>query len=689
MVMNSKKLFYGVMALVMAISAGGVLGFSSMNSGQVKANNIQPLNPVYHAETDTTDWGYVYFGEYPQREITGDALTEDIINAVYDVNSDAVVNGERYRKVTPASANYSTSVITGTFYNWKDKDAAYFIYEPIKWRVLQNDGESLFLLADSVLDCVQYQRDDKAVTWAISNMRNWLNGYTPYEGQGFNFLSTAFSQEEQQAIQTTVVEDSGNVLHGTSGGNATKDKAFLLSIKEATSTKYGFPADFMEYSASRRMKPSGYAYAMGVWMSTYNEKYDGNCWWLLRSPGSYAQTVSMVYRTGSVYQDGYYAETRYYGVCPAIKVDADSDLWYGVEPYRTLGMDTSGALVQDSLVYGDLDGDNEVTLEDVRNILKIALTIDTQEDPEKRTAADVDGNDDITLDDVNLVLKKALTIIDRFPVEDLVPASPEPTQTPTATPITIPTATVAPTPIPTVEPPVQTHYDPTGRVWIAADSIAAVHGKSGEQPVYGWGELLADYFQEGFILKNTALSSRSTKSFTSESNYMQIKQNMQPGDYLLVSFGHNDERPALELYTDPYGASDVRGSFRWFLKNYYIDPAVRAGVTPVLISPVVRRYFQNGSLVKPLHTPYAEAMKELKEEYLQQGIHIYYIDLHYRMMFLYQNLGEEGTIPLHGRSSGISDNTHLSEAGARTVCEYIVEEMQNQNMDISTFIAND
>ena len=67
-----------------------------------------PTDPVHHCtkdtdstgNTDTTTWSYVYFGSYPQSEVTGDALTEEITGADYDANGDAKVNGTKYRRIS-------------------------------------------------------------------------------------------------------------------------------------------------------------------------------------------------------------------------------------------------------------------------------------------------------------------------------------------------------------------------------------------------------------------------------------------------------------------------------------------------------------------------------------------------------------------------------------------------------------
>lgn len=643
-----------VAALGVAVFALGVFGTMPVQASDVE----QIKNPIYDEQTDTTDWSYVFFGSYPQTEVTKEALTEEILNANYDRFGYAVIDGVKYRKMHKNSASYVTEGKTEAFYDWQDKSYAYFKCEPIRWRVLQKDEETLFLLADQVLTCRPYSSNDSRVTWEGAMIRNWLNGDGDTSNKAY-FLYDAFTQEEQNAIQVTTVTDSDNVFHGVSGGNATADKVFLPSVTEVMNPDYGFPADIISYTKTRRMEPTDFAFAMGAWIGTYNEECYGNSTWMLRSPGSYQQAISLVYNFGHVYQDGYYANERIYGVCPAIKVDIDSAEWSVAYP---------------SVCYGDTNNDNQVTLEDAKKTLQMALRL-VHFTTDDKLLSDANGDGSVTLLDARLILQKSLKIIEQLPVEE-GKGEQEPTEK---------------------EPYVHQGEEPTyprqqdneasGVIWIGADSIAAKHGKSGEQPLYGWGELIGDYFSSDVTIRNNAISGSSTKSFAASGNYSAIKKGLRTGDYFLISFGHNDERCALTLYADPFGDSNVRGSYKWNLKNYYIDPALSAGATPVLISPVVRRYFWDGEFVNPqLHSAYATAMKELVAEYAEHGITIPYIDLHEKMSMLYEDLGEDGTKVLHGLSSGNFDNTHLSQTGATYACEYITESMKEQGLDIAQYL---
>ena len=122
--------------------------------------------------TDTTDWSYVYFGSYPQTEVTGDALTSAITGASYDANGDTWVSGTKYRRMKKSDANNSGS--SGNYFSWNgDDDYHYFKWERIKWRVLSNNGSTLFVAADRGLDCKDYNNEKVIfLTWANCMLRS-------------------------------------------------------------------------------------------------------------------------------------------------------------------------------------------------------------------------------------------------------------------------------------------------------------------------------------------------------------------------------------------------------------------------------------------------------------------------------------------------------------------------------------
>lgn len=279
-----------------------------------------PVNPVHHCTnqsggSDKTDWSYVYFGSYPQTEVTGDALTSAITGASYDTNGDAWVNGTKYRRVSERDTNYG-----GYFGN---SEYRYFKWERIKWRVLKNDGSTLFVVADKGIDCKDYHNPGRSITWENCTLRNWLNN---------DFYGTAFSSSEQNAIVQQNVVNEDNPSYNTEGGNDTKDDVYLLSIGEVTNPEYGFCKNSGTYSASRWMQTSDYAHAMGAY--TYSDSSTGgnaNCYWWLRSPGYNIYDAADVNSIGNVGRTGDTVDGDIRAVVPVLHINLTSDIWSAVD----------------------------------------------------------------------------------------------------------------------------------------------------------------------------------------------------------------------------------------------------------------------------------------------------------------------------------------------------------------------
>lgn len=119
-------------------------------------------------------------------------------------------------------------------------------------------------------------------------------------------------------------------------------------------------------------------------------------------------------------------------------------------------------------------------------------------------------------------------------------------------------------------------------------------------PRVGYGGAIQDYLELGANAKveNLAVSGRSSYSymFESKANYEKIVNNIKEGDFLIIGFGHNDQKTDVGKFGDPnlpyndtttlLGGRPV--SFKYTLYNHYIKVAQDAGATPVLCTPIVR-----------------------------------------------------------------------------------------------------
>ena len=217
----------------------------------------------------TRDGNYIYFGEYPQT-IKADSVTITSItdSRGYYLGSD----GYYYAKVTasPYKSGYTfstgTTVTSGTVY--------YFKVEPIRWRILSEDGESAFILCDSIIANKKYYSNSN---YKDSDIRAWLND---------TFFKTVFTELQQQIILTTTVDNSvastGYSINPYVCDD-TEDKIFLLSYSEVTDSDYGFSSSSSTFDTARQRSTSDYSRATGVYMYT-DSSYFGNGSWWLRSP---------------------------------------------------------------------------------------------------------------------------------------------------------------------------------------------------------------------------------------------------------------------------------------------------------------------------------------------------------------------------------------------------------------------
>ena len=181
----------------------------------------------------------------------------------------------------------------------QDKDGT---EKPIEWIVMKKEGNQVLLLSKYVLDAKPYNEELEEVTWEISDIRQWLNN---------EFYTTAFNKAEKAKIQTSLIKNEDNSEYGTSGGNDTEDKVFLLSKKEAKT--------LFSNNEEKIAKATEYAEKSGVYVN--EEKA---AWWWLRSPGDNSDSAAVVYSYGWGYRYGYDVKHFNDGVRPALHLNLQS-----------------------------------------------------------------------------------------------------------------------------------------------------------------------------------------------------------------------------------------------------------------------------------------------------------------------------------------------------------------------------
>lgn len=201
-----------------------------------------------------------------------------------------------------------------------------------------------------------------------------------------------------------------------------------------------------------------------------------------------------------------------------------------------------------------------------------------------------------------------------------------------------------------------------------------------EEPRAGWGQVIGSYFSDDVKVNNHAVGGRSSNSFIKEGRLEQIVKCLKTGDYLFIQFGHNDQK---SFGTEPYS------TYQSYLAQY-IDGAREKGATPILITPMHRRTFDDkGKIVNSLGD-YPKAMIDLAKE-----TNVLIIDLWGKSKLLYESLGPKACKKLFiwfepdeqsNYPEGIRDDTHFCEEGAILLADIIVTAVKEYIPELSRFL---
>ncbi len=198
-------------------------------------------------------------------------------------------------------------------------------------------------------------------------------------------------------------------------------------------------------------------------------------------------------------------------------------------------------------------------------------------------------------------------------------------------------------------------------IYYIGDSTVA-RNKINTYPQTGMSQGLQLYLKDEVQVRSLAKNGRSTKSFLDEGRFVPVQENIGPGDFLFIQFGHNDEKEDPARHTDP--ETDFRDNLRFFIRT-----AKEAGAYPVLITPIARRLFdENGQFLPGSHGAYPEAVRIVGRE---EGVPV--ADL---------TAMTEGWLPAAGDEPSKpyfmwpKDNTHLKPEGAVKMAGFLAEALK-------------
>ncbi len=231
-----------------------------------------------------------------------------------------------------------------------------------------------------------------------------------------------------------------------------------------------------------------------------------------------------------------------------------------------------------------------------------------------------------------------------------------------------------------------THAQPPRPVTIFLAGDSTMAGKLPEKrPETGWGEHLAAQFRDGtVVVDNRAKNGRSTRTFIEEQRWQSLIDSVQSGDYVLIQFGHNDqsvEKP--DRYTPPVD----------YARNLerFVDDVRAKDATPVLLTPVARRRFDESGRVLDSHGEYPDLVRTLAARR-----QVALIDMERRSAAVLQESGVERSKALflwlapgsHANyPKGVEDNTHFSPVGAARMAREFAYALRESGLPLGELLS--
>ena len=227
-------------------------------------------------------------------------------------------------------------------------------------------------------------------------------------------------------------------------------------------------------------------------------------------------------------------------------------------------------------------------------------------------------------------------------------------------------------------------------IFLIGDSTVANNGQDGKT---GWGVYFSQHVDTTRItVYNKARGGRSSRTFRYEGLWDAVKEQLEPGDFVLMQFGHNDGgnidkakyRGSIkgmgdeiqEVKRDSSGVETVH-SYGWYIKQY-IKETKEAGATPIVLSMIPRNDWSNGK-VDRASTGYGGWAREAAE---QAGG--YFLDLNDAVAQKYEELGKEQVNKFFP-----DDHTHTNKAGAELNASIVAKLLKGlRDSELRDYIIN-
>ena len=232
------------------------------------------------------------------------------------------------------------------------------------------------------------------------------------------------------------------------------------------------------------------------------------------------------------------------------------------------------------------------------------------------------------------------------------------------------------------------------RLFVIGDSTVKNGRGDGSNGQWGWGSFIANYFDENKIeIRNQALGGTSTRTYYNNPKlWQQVLDNIRPGDYVIMQFGHNDSSPVVdtlrargtlkgnsddyeELINPLLKQTEMVYSYGFYLRRF-VKNVQDKGATAIICSPIPRNSWDNNKVRKSNYADWA------KEAALQSGAH--FIPLQDLIIDVYEMEGQD---VVKSTYFGEKDATHTIKAGAEMNAKQVANYLKaNANIGLKKML---
>ncbi|WP_114784341.1 rhamnogalacturonan acetylesterase [Botryobacter ruber] len=242
---------------------------------------------------------------------------------------------------------------------------------------------------------------------------------------------------------------------------------------------------------------------------------------------------------------------------------------------------------------------------------------------------------------------------------------------------------------------VKTSQSAKPTLFLIGDSTVKNGRGDGAGGLWGWGSFVGEYFDTTKVnVENHALGGTSSRTFQTYGHWDKVLAKIQPGDYVMMQFGHNDSSPVNDTLR---ARGTIRGvgeemeeidnlitkkhevvhSYGWYLRKFISDIKAK-GATPIVVSPIPRNSWRDGKVNRDTnsYTQWAETVARTEG--------VAFINLNELVANRYDKEGEE---KVRSTYFNTKDRTHPIEAGSRVNAELVVAGLkQLKNMPLAKYL---